>query len=136
MAPFWRNGAKTPGVDEWVKVLGTDPVLILLDEMPSYVNLTAEDADAIYMSESGPPDPAQSARLYGRVYETGAPAVWFLGGYTIALAASPRAAAIRVTFDGADPRTGPEIAGGEIDAPAGAVKLRTVAELGARPGNT
>ena len=23
MAPFWRNGAKTPGVDEWVQVLGS-----------------------------------------------------------------------------------------------------------------
>lgn len=39
MAPFWRNGAKTPGIDEWVKVLGTDPVLILLDELPSYLQM-------------------------------------------------------------------------------------------------
>jgi hypothetical protein len=36
MVPFWRNGARTPGVDEWVNVLGTEPVLILLDELPSY----------------------------------------------------------------------------------------------------
>ena len=36
MAPFWRNGAKTPGVDEWVAVIGDEPVLILLDELPSY----------------------------------------------------------------------------------------------------
>jgi hypothetical protein len=23
MAPFWRSGAKTPGIDEWVAVLGS-----------------------------------------------------------------------------------------------------------------
>ena len=39
MAPFWRNGARTPGVDEWVKVLGTEPVLVLLDELPSYLQM-------------------------------------------------------------------------------------------------
>ena len=39
MAPFWRNGAKTPGVDEWVAVLGNEPVLILLDELPSYLQM-------------------------------------------------------------------------------------------------
>ena len=39
MVPFWRNGARTPGVDEWVNVLGTEPVLILLDELPSYLQM-------------------------------------------------------------------------------------------------
>jgi predicted AAA+ superfamily ATPase len=39
MAPFWRNGAKTPGVDEWVAVLGNEPILILLDELPSYLQM-------------------------------------------------------------------------------------------------
>ncbi len=39
MAPFWRNGAETPGVDEWVSVLGDEPVLILLDELPSYLQM-------------------------------------------------------------------------------------------------
>jgi hypothetical protein len=39
MAPFWRNGARTPGVDEWVAVLGDQPVLILLDELPSYLQM-------------------------------------------------------------------------------------------------
>jgi hypothetical protein len=39
MAPFWRNGARTPGVDEWVAVLGDEPVLILLDELPSYLQM-------------------------------------------------------------------------------------------------
>jgi hypothetical protein len=39
MAPFWRNGPKTPGVDEWVAVLGNEPVLILLDELPSYLQM-------------------------------------------------------------------------------------------------
>ena len=39
MAPFWRNGARTPGVDEWVAALGDEPVLILLDELPSYLQM-------------------------------------------------------------------------------------------------
>jgi predicted AAA+ superfamily ATPase len=39
MAPFWRNGARTPGVDEWVAVLGNEPILILLDELPSYLQV-------------------------------------------------------------------------------------------------
>jgi hypothetical protein len=39
MAPFWRNGARTPGVDEWVAVLGDEPVLVLLDELPSYLQM-------------------------------------------------------------------------------------------------
>jgi predicted AAA+ superfamily ATPase len=39
MAPFWRNGARTPGVDEWVSALGDEPVLILLDELPSYLQM-------------------------------------------------------------------------------------------------
>ena len=34
MAPFWRNGARTPGIDEWAAVLGDEPVLVLLDELP------------------------------------------------------------------------------------------------------
>src|SRR5690242_15961213 len=43
------------------------------------INVTPEDADIIYVSESGPPDPASAAKLDGRVYDTAAPAVWFLG---------------------------------------------------------
>src|SRR5260370_4759888 len=39
MAPFWRNGARTPGVDEWVAVLGDEPVLILLHELPRYLHM-------------------------------------------------------------------------------------------------
>jgi hypothetical protein len=123
------------------------------------VNVTPEDADIVYVSESGPPVPKTAQKLDGRVYETAAPAVWFLGvdskgiaatgdvcewrapirvkpdvkrvsgGYKVALAAIPRAAVIRATFDGSDPRTGPEV-GTEIDAPKGATRLRVVAEVG------
>ncbi len=39
MAPFWRNGPKTPGIDEWVAVLRDEPTLILLDELPSYLQM-------------------------------------------------------------------------------------------------
>ena len=123
------------------------------------INVTPEDADIVYVSESGPPDPATGTRLDGRVYETAAPAVWFLaidskggartgdpcewrapiqvkpdvfrvsGGYRIALAATPRAAVIRASFDGSDPRTATEVPHGEIDAPPGALRLRVVAEV-------
>jgi hypothetical protein len=123
------------------------------------VNVTTEDADIVYYSESGPPNPASSPKLDGRVYETAAPAVWFLAvdskgsattgevcewrapvrvkadvrgtssGYRVALSAIPRAAAIRATFDGSDPKTGPEVPHGEIDIPANASKLRVVAVL-------
>jgi len=39
MAPFWRNGAKVPGINEWTALLGNEPVLILLDELPSYLQI-------------------------------------------------------------------------------------------------
>jgi hypothetical protein len=43
------------------------------------INVTPEDADTVYVSESGPPDPKTAKKLDGRVYETTAPAAWFLG---------------------------------------------------------
>ena len=44
MAPFWRTGARTPGVKEWKAVLGQEPVVILLDELPSYLQMAQGDA--------------------------------------------------------------------------------------------
>jgi hypothetical protein len=123
------------------------------------VNVTPEDADIVYVSESGPPDPAKAQKLDGRVYETAAPAVWFLGadskgdakmgnpcewrapirvkpdvkrtstGYRVSFTAIPRAATIRATFDGSDPKTGSEVPYGEMDVPKGAKQLRVVAEV-------
>jgi hypothetical protein len=123
------------------------------------INVTPEDADIVYVSESGPPDPANAAKLDGRIYQTAAPAVWFLGvdskgaartgdpyewrapicvqpdvkrvsgGFRIALSAIPRAAVIRATFDGSDPKAGPEVTQGDIDAPKGAQRLRVIAEV-------
>jgi hypothetical protein len=123
------------------------------------VNVTPEDADIVYVSESGSPDPAWAQKLDGRVYETAAPAVWFLGvdskgiaktgdpfewraplrvkpdvkrtstGYRVSLKAVPRAATIRATFDGSDPKSGPGVPHGEMDAPAGAKQLRVIAEV-------
>ena len=43
------------------------------------VSITPEDADIVYVSESGPPDPEKAQKLDGRVYETTASAAWFLG---------------------------------------------------------
>jgi hypothetical protein len=123
------------------------------------VNVTPEDADTVYVSEQGPPDPSRDARLEARVYETEAAAAWFLAvdsrgqaitgeacewrapvrvkpdvkrvsdGYRVAFKVCPRSAVIRATFDGSDPKTGP-IVEAEIDAPAGAIRLRAVAEVG------
>ena len=122
------------------------------------VNVTPEDADTVYVSEKGPPDPSRDAKLDGRVYETAAAAAWFLavdskgaaktgdpfewrapirvkpdvkrvsGGYKVSFAVSPRSAVVHATFDGSDPKAGP-VVGAEIDAPAGATKLRAVAEV-------
>jgi hypothetical protein len=121
--------------------------------------VTPEDADIVYLSESGPPNPANATKLDGRNYDTAAPAVWFLavdskgdattgdvcerrapirvktdvmrvsGGYRVALAAIPRAAIIHATFDGSDPAIGPEVPHGEMNAPKDAVRLRAVAEV-------
>jgi hypothetical protein len=123
------------------------------------INMTPEDADTVYVSENGPPDPTTAQKLDGRVYETADPAVWFLavdskgiaktgdvcewrapirvkvdvrrvsGGYKVSFAAIPRAAVIHATFDGSDPKNGPQVQG-EIDAPKGASQLRVVAEIG------
>jgi hypothetical protein len=122
------------------------------------INVTPEDADIVYVSESGPPDPKLAQKLDGRVYETTAPGAWFLGvdskgvaatgdacewrapirvkpdvkrvsgGYKVSLTAIPRSAVIRATFDDTDPKNGPAV-GAEIDAPKGARRLRAVAEV-------
>ena len=128
------------------------------------VNVTPEDADTVLYSESGPPDEKTATRLDGRVYETAAPAVWFLGvdskgdaktgtacewrapirvkldvtrnasGYRLSLMATPRAASIRVSFDGSDPKTSVPVPHGEMAAPATATNVRAIAEIGGQFG--
>lgn len=122
------------------------------------INVTPEDADTVYVSENGQPDPATATKLNGRVHETAAAAAWFLavdsmgvaktgdafewrapirvkpdvkrvsGGHHVTFVVSPRSAIVRVTFDGSDPKVGP-IVSAEIEAPAGATRLRAVAEI-------
>ncbi|MER9758003.1 DUF499 domain-containing protein [Mesorhizobium sp. M0166] len=122
------------------------------------INVTPEDADTIYVSENGPPDPSTAPKLNGRVHETAAAAAWFIavdskavaktgdvfewrapirvkpdvkrvsGGHHVTFIVSPRSAVIRATFDGSDPKVGP-ILGPDIEAPAGATRLRAVAEI-------
>jgi len=122
------------------------------------INVTPEDADTVYVSENGPPDPATAPKLNGRVHETAAPAAWFLavdsmgiaktgdafewrapirvkpdvkrvsGGHHVTFVVSPRSAVVRATFDGSDPKAGP-IVSADIEAPAGATRLRAVAEI-------
>lgn len=38
-ARFWKDGARTPGKDDWVDLIGDEPTLILLDELPSYLQM-------------------------------------------------------------------------------------------------
>ena len=122
------------------------------------INVTAEDADTVYVSEKGPPAQSADNKLDGRAYETEAAAVWFLAvdskgeattgdpcewrapirvkpdvrrvsdGYRVSVLAIPRGATIRATFDELDPKTGPAVSG-EMEAPAGATRLRVVAEV-------
>jgi hypothetical protein len=33
---FWRNGPDAPREDDWIKLIGDEPTLILLDELPPY----------------------------------------------------------------------------------------------------
>ena len=33
---FWRDGAKAPSEKDWIDLIGDDPTLILLDELPPY----------------------------------------------------------------------------------------------------
>jgi predicted AAA+ superfamily ATPase len=33
---FWRDGAKAPSEKDWIDLIGDDPALILLDELPPY----------------------------------------------------------------------------------------------------
>lgn len=123
------------------------------------VIVTAEDADTVYVSEKGPPDPVQDRKLDGLVYDTAAAAAWFLavdskgvaktgdphewrapirvkpdvrrhsGGHRVSLLAIPRSAVIRASWDGSDPKTAPPVGGQEVDAPPDARKLRVVAEV-------
>lgn len=122
------------------------------------INVTPEDADTVYVSENGPPDPATATKLNGRVHETAAAAAWFVavdskgvaktgdafewrapirvkpdvkrvsGGHKVTFLVSPRSAVVRATFDGSDPKSGPVVSL-EIDAPADAKRLRAVAEV-------
>lgn len=122
------------------------------------INVTPEDADTVYVSERGPPDPTAASKLDGRVYETAAAVAWFLavdskgtaktgdatewrapirikpdvkrvsGGHRVSFVVSPRSAVVHATFDGSDPKSGP-VVGSEIDAPPGAARLRAVAEV-------
>jgi hypothetical protein len=36
MRPFWQHGPKPPGKDDWKKMIGDEPTLLLFDELPPY----------------------------------------------------------------------------------------------------
>ena len=120
--------------------------------------ISPQDADTIYYSESGPPDPAQSAKLSGRTYELHGPVVWFLAvdstgknassqphefrapvrlkvrvdstpdGKLLTALAVPRTATIHASFDGSDPRQAPAFTSPGL-IPEAATQLRVIAGL-------
>jgi hypothetical protein len=133
-----------------------------LDTGRFFINVTPEDADIVYVSESGPPDPTKDKHVDGRVYETDAPVVWFLAvdssgknltgpatewpapirvkpdirrvasGYRVRFNVCPRSATVHVTFDGSDPSNAPALSKLEVDAPQGAKQLRVIAKVGSQ----
>ena len=36
MRPFWQHGPRPPGKDDWKKMIGDEPTLLLFDELPPY----------------------------------------------------------------------------------------------------
>lgn len=127
------------------------------------LSVSSEDADVIYVSETGTPDPDRSEKMSGRQYETGADAVWFLAvdstgkaatgpaypwqapidikpvltsassGVKLNVSVMPRSAKVLATFDGNPPREGKEI-GEETKVPAGTEMIRLVGKVGDRYG--
>lgn len=125
--------------------------------------VTPEDADVVYASEMGEPDPAISGKVSGRTYETSASKVWFLAvnsrneatpgpvrewlapihlspearstssGIHVDWAVLPRSAEVRVTFDGTDPRLG-DVVPRSIAVPKGAEIVRMIASVDGRFG--
>lgn len=160
---FWREHRglvakkweKKTRVDARLDDFGPNPI----ESGRFIVNVTPEDADIVYVSESGPPDPAIDKKLDGRVYETAAAAAWFLavdssgknkkgdacewrapirvkpdikrvsGGHRVKFLVAPRSALVRATFDGSDPKEVTPLPSLEIEAPKDASKLRVVAEI-------
>jgi len=125
--------------------------------------VTPEDADVVFASETGPPDPAVSGKVSGRTYETSASKVWFLAvnsrneatpgparewqapiqlipsarststGMTIDWLVLPRSAEVRATIDGSDPKFG-AVASRQVVAPKGTSTVRLIASVDGRFG--
>jgi hypothetical protein len=118
--------------------------------------ISTQDADTVYFSESGPPDPAVSAVMSGRAHTLSAPAIWLLAvdstgkaqpsevlefrapvrlrpqvtstgaGMSLSVQVVPRNAAVHVSFDGSDPKHAPTMTA-EMLAPANAEQARLIA---------
>lgn len=44
IGPYWRNGPKAVDQNQWKKIIGDKPTLILLDELPPYLNNASTQA--------------------------------------------------------------------------------------------
>jgi hypothetical protein len=128
------------------------------------LTLTSEEADTIYVSEKGVPDPSSSERASGRQFETGTTDVWFLAvdstkkadtgpayhwqapidvkpsltssssGLKLNVTVMPRAAKVLATFDSGSPKSGQEI-GSETKVPPKTEMIRLVGHIGERFGS-
>jgi hypothetical protein len=120
--------------------------------------VSPQDADTVYFSEKGPPDPAKSAKLSGLAYELHGARVWFLAadssgknaqsdpfefrapvrlkvevestpdGKLLSVMTIPRDAKVHVSFDGSDPKQASEFQSPGL-VPADAVQIRVIAGL-------
>jgi len=125
--------------------------------------VTPEEADTVYASETGHPDPTLSGKVSGRSYETSASRVWFLPvdsrgeaksgasvewlapvklavhaaststGTTIDWTIVPRSAEVRASFDGSDPMQGSVVAS-PLTVPASVKEVRLVPMVDGRSG--
>ncbi|MCJ2007043.1 DUF499 domain-containing protein [Methylobacterium sp. J-092] len=140
------------------------PLDAMLDKGIYKLVVLPEEADIVYASESGPPDPSVSGRVTGRSYETSASRVWFLGvnskgeavtgpvyewlapilmvarasstsaGLQVEWTVIPRTAEIRATFDGSDPSRGAVVTQ-PLSVPHDAFEVRLLPVVDGRTGD-
>jgi hypothetical protein len=140
------------------------PIEAMLDKGIYRLVVVPEDADVVYFSETGTPDPTTSGKVAGRSHETSAPRVSFLpvdtrgeaktgpaqewlcpiklaahalstsSGVKVEWTVLPRSAEVRASFDGSDPATA-HIAKSPLAVPPSVTEVRLVPMLGGRSGD-
>jgi hypothetical protein len=139
------------------------PVEPMIDTGIYRLVVTPEEANVVYASETGAPDPATSGKVAGRAYETSAARAWFLpvdmtgeaktgpavewlapvrlaahvsstsSGMVVDWAVLPRSAHVRASFDGSDPEGAPVVTS-PLPIPATATEVRLLPGIDGRHG--